>query len=470
MTKYFSLVLLFCNVVMISAQAINVIPIKNSLEKIPNSSSIGVMIYDPLSKDTIYSINPTELHIPASNTKLFTTSTAIELLGKDYELKTILGTSDSNFTDGSIEGNLILKGFGNSLFTEEDLDSLISVLIELGVRDIKGNILADDTFFDNIYSRDDWIVDEKANVSLPPVSALVLDRNGFVVSIDANKSAGSKVGYSFKPNIDFYDSDVSAKVVKFRRTPRVSSRFTERNINVKISGGARQRKYPYNYILYADNPTLFAAFTLYDKLNKSGIKITGKPLSSLGDSNFYPIAESSTLLSEIIPIINKNSDNFLAECMFKSLGAYFSGKVGNSFYATQAVMSYLQQKEIPDYYDLSIVDGSGISRFNEVSASSIINLLEVIYLDVEKYDFFKNSLSIAGVDGTLDKRFRRSKLKNNFFGKTGTLNGVTSLSGYLETKSGKDLIVSFLFLFKEKGAGFHKDIQDEVLEYLWENY
>jgi D-alanyl-D-alanine carboxypeptidase/D-alanyl-D-alanine-endopeptidase (penicillin-binding protein 4) len=169
-------------------------------------------------------------------------------------------------------------------------------------------------------------------------------------------------------------------------------------------------------------------------------------------------------------LINKNSDNFLAECLFKTLGAYYSGKIGNSFYATQAVMNFLEENEIPEFYELSIVDGSGISRFNEVTAASITNLLEKIYLDVEKYEFFKNSLSIAGKDGTLDRRFRRSKLRGNFYGKTGTLNGVTSLSGYLETKSGKDLIVSFLMQFKDKGAGYHKDIQDKILEYLWENY
>ncbi len=470
MLKNISLILFLINTItLIFAQDFNK-QISSLLEQLPSSTSFGVLIYDPLSQETLFSKNADEPYIPASNIKLFTTSTALDLLGKDYLLKTIVGTNDSNFVDGKIEGDLILKGFGNSLFKENDLDSLVSVITEFGIREITGNILGDDTFFDDIYSRDDWIVDEKANVSLPPVSALVLDRNGFIISVDANKSSGSRVGYSFKPDIDFYEADVSAKVVKFRRTPRVSSRFTNNKISVKISGGARKRKYPYNYILYAENPTLFAAYSLYDKLEKRGIKILGNPLTFSGESEFYSIAESATSLSELIPIINKNSDNFLAECLFKSLGAYYSGKIGNSFYATQAVMNYLEEREIPDYFDLSIVDGSGISRFNEVTASSITSLLESIYLDVESYEFFKNSLSVAGVDGTLDKRFRRSNLKNNFFGKTGTLNGVTSLSGYLETKSGKDLIVSFLMQFKEKGAGFHKEIQNEILEYLWKNY
>lgn len=444
--------------------------LKLFLDDIPASTTYSVMVYDPLSTDTILAVNPDTPLIPASNIKLFTTSTAIDLLGKDYELKTVLGTNDSTITDGVINGNLILKGYGNSLFTEEDLDSLINVLLNLGIREITGNILGDDSYFDNIYSRDDWIVDERANVSLPPVSALVLDRNGFIISVDANKTAGSRVGYSFKPDMDFYDIDNSAKVVKFRRTPRVSSRFTDRKISVRVSGGARKRKYPYSYILYADNPTLYAAFTLYDKLDKRGIKIGGEPGTGLNDSIFYSIAESKTPLTELIPTINKNSDNFLAECLFKSLGAYFSGKEGNSFYATQAVMDYLERLEIPDFFDLSIVDGSGISRFNEVTTSAIKNLLEEIYLNVDEYDFFKNSLSIAGEDGTLDRRFRRSKIRGHLFGKTGTLNGVTSLSGYIETKSGKDLIVSILMNFKQKGSGFHKDIQDKIVEYLYDNY
>jgi PBP4 family serine-type D-alanyl-D-alanine carboxypeptidase len=470
MIKLKALCIYFLFIVNIISQNFSITAINSYLDEIPSSTNFGIMIYDPLSVDTLFAKNSDASLIPASNIKLFTTATAIDLLGKDYRLKTVVGSTDTNFTDGSIDGDLILKGFGNSMFTEEDLDSLVNVLVNLGIKQINGNVFGDDTFFDNIYSRDDWIVDEKANVSLPPVSALILDRNGFIVSVDANKSPGAKVGFSLKPDINFYEVDNSAKVVKFRRTPRVSSRFTNNKISVRVSGGAKQRKFPYSYVLYADNPTLYAAYTLFDKLIKNGITISGTAGTLTEETNFFDIAESSTSLSEIIPLINKNSDNFLAECLFKTLGAYYSGKIGNSFYATQAVMNFLEENEIPEFYELSIVDGSGISRFNEVTAASITNLLEKIYLDVEKYEFFKNSLSIAGKDGTLDRRFRRSKLRGNFYGKTGTLNGVTSLSGYLETKSGKDLIVSFLMQFKDKGAGYHKDIQDKILEYLWENY
>ncbi len=115
--------------------------------------------------------------IPASVTKVFTTATALSLMGKDYRLSTILFTDDSNIKDGTINGNLFLKGFGNATFSSEDLLHFIFKLKNLGIKEITGNIVGDDSYFDNIYYREDWIPDESANVKLPPISALVLDRN-----------------------------------------------------------------------------------------------------------------------------------------------------------------------------------------------------------------------------------------------------------------------------------------------------
>jgi D-alanyl-D-alanine carboxypeptidase len=96
-------------------------------------------------------------------------------------------------------------------------------------------------------------------------------------------------------------------------------------------------------------------------------------------------------------------------------------------------------------------------------------LLEYIYLDIEHFDFFYNSLSIAGRDGTLEDRMYESAAYENFRGKTGTLNGVSSISGYLTTKSNKDLIVSMLMNFSSKGQNYYRSIQDKIISYLAEN-
>ena len=114
----------------------------------------------------------------------------------------------------------------------------------------------------------------------------------------------------------------------------------------------------------------------------------------------------------------------------------------------------------------SIVDGSGISRYDLVTVGAIVGVLEKIYFDLKNYEDFYNSLSVAGVDGTLRHRMQSSPAENEFHGKTGTLNGVSSLSGYLKTMKGEDLIVSMIFDFDKKGANYYRGMENEIVEIL----
>ncbi|HSP88758.1 MAG TPA: D-alanyl-D-alanine carboxypeptidase, partial [Ignavibacteriaceae bacterium] len=151
------------------------------LSKLPPSTKAGVLIYNPLSEDTIYSLNHTISMIPASNTKLFTTATALSMMGGDFILYTKILSDDNNLDDGIVNGNLYIKGFGNSLFTSEDLQSMVNEIREMGIIKISGKIIGDDSYFDNIYMRDDWITDEVANVKLPPISAIIIDNNKKII-------------------------------------------------------------------------------------------------------------------------------------------------------------------------------------------------------------------------------------------------------------------------------------------------
>ena len=384
--------------------------IENVLSKLPATTNIGLMIYNPLLQDTILSINHTLSMIPASNTKLFTTAAALTIMGGDYILSTKLLSDDLNLKDGIIDGNLYIKGFGNSTFTETDLDYLITDLNNLGITKINGNVIGDDTFFDDIYTRDDWITDEVANVKLPPISAIVLDRN--------------------------------------------------REITYK-KRGKRTRA----YVVNVEDPPLHAANLLKTKLINAGIEVENKTLKGETPLSAAVISEKGISLRELIKRINKESDNFLAECLFKTIGAAATGKQGNAFYSTQAILDFIDDNGIYST-GTAVVDGSGISRFDQITVGAIAGLLEKMYFDLANFDDFYNSLSIAGIDGTLQRRLIGTSAENNFHGKTGTLNGVSSLSGYVTCENGEDLVVSIFFEFTKGGADFHRDIQDEVIQIL----
>ncbi len=384
--------------------------INNALRVLPSNCRIGMLIYNPLTQDTVFEMNPDASMIPASNTKLFTTAAALSYLGGDFPLSTKIFMANSNIKDGIVEGNLYIKGYGNSTFTRYDLDSMVIKLKLLGIKKITGNIVGDDSYFDEIYSRDDWIKDEVANVNLPPISAMVIDRN--------------------------------------KITTRKKIRRRWRYIVTNIS-----------------NPPLYVAQLLKSKLIENGIIVDGSAVKGITPLKVTQLCESNILLKDLVAMINKHSDNFLAECLFKTIGAEVSKKQGNSFYSTQAVLDFISDNNI-FAKGTAVVDGSGISRFNQITPGAITGVLEKMYFDLPNYEDFYNSLSIAGVDGTLRHRMNGTLAENNFHGKTGTLNGVSSVSGYLSTKGDEDLVLSILIEFKKGGSNFYRDVEDKIIEIL----
>ena len=408
--KSFLFVLLVCTISYPTSKEVVRNKIESLINNLPKGTITGILIFNPLTEDTIYQLNYTQSMIPASNTKLFTTATALSIMGGNFPLKTVILSADKNVKDGVVDGDLFIKGYGNSVLTSEDIDTMVIELRKKGIKRVTGNIVGDDSYFDEVYTRDDWIRDEKANVKLPPISALVVDRN--------------------------------------------------RTIIYRKRGRYRRR-----YVAYVKNPPLNAALILRRKLKEQGIEVEGKAVKGVTPANTVNLTESKILLKDLIKLINKHSDNFLAECLFKTIGAVTSGNQGNSFYSTQAILNFISDNGIYSK-GTAVVDGSGISRFDQVTPGAIVGLLEKMYFDLVNFKDFYNSLSIAGVDGTLRQRLNNTFAQNNFHGKTGTLNGVCSLSGYLTTKSKDEIILSIFFDFHHRGENYYRRIQDEIVKIL----
>ena len=392
--------------------------ISDILKEIPSNTTIAILIYDPLTQDTIFQKNHTISLVPASNTKLFTTATALSIMGGDFPLATKILCGDNNLKDGVINGNLYIKGYGNSVFTSEDLSEMVRDIKKLGIKKITGNIIGDDSYFDEIYTRADWINDEAPNIKLPPVSALVINRNRIL---------------------------------------------THRTVRYRRRGKIRRRVIYYHRDM--SNPPLYIARLLREKLQKEGIKVLKSAGKGVTPSNSQVLAQSKILLKDLVQRINKHSDNFLAECLFKTIGAVATGKQGNSFYSTQTILKFLKDNGIYAK-GTAVVDGSGLSRYDLVTVGAIVGLLQKMYLDSKNFKDFYNSLSIAGIDGTLRDRMIGSSAENDFHGKTGTLNGVSSLSGYLKTANGEDLIVSIIFDFKRGRTHLYRKIENKIVEIL----
>ncbi|HOJ06554.1 MAG: D-alanyl-D-alanine carboxypeptidase/D-alanyl-D-alanine-endopeptidase [Ignavibacteriota bacterium] len=404
--------LLLTNLIYCISKEEAVTKINKILASLPANTISGIIVYNPLTQDTIFSVNEKRQMTPASLTKLFTTAVALNIMGEEHQLSTKLLTDDINLSDKVVNGNLYIKGYGNPTFSDFDLQGMINELISKGIEKITGNIIGDDTYLDNIYTREDWIEGEGSNIKLPPISALVLDRNKTVTRKKMRK--------------------------RFRYVTEM-----------------------------AKDPAIFAANRLFTKLKENNIEVGGNSQKGKTPDKSILISQKSIFLNELIALINKHSDNFLAECLFKTLGAEATGEQGNSFYSQQAIQKFVKDNNIY-FYGTEIVDGSGISRSDKVTPLSINGVLEKMYFDLNHFDAFYNSLSIAGVDGTLRGRMSGTFAENNFRGKTGTLNGVSGLAGYFTTPDGEDYIVTIMFEFTKGGWGYYRDIQDQIVEVLSE--
>lgn len=407
--KYICL-LFFILLSSLRAQSLNT-QVQGILAEIPAGVNYSIFVLNPMTDDTIFAHNTQKLMIPASITKLYTTLSALTILGIDYRISTKLFTDDRELADGVINGNLYIKGYGNPLFDKAGINIFVNELKKRGIRKITGRIIGDDSYFDDEYVREDWIEEETTNYRLPPISALVYERN-----------------------------------------------------QIQVRKRVRKKRYRYVY-QNVSNPPLNVAQILLKELKAEGITVGGKEAVGVTPHHAQELSDVSIQLRDLIKIINKRSDNFLAECLFKVIAAENSGEQGSAFNATQAVLSFMFSHDI--IADGSkIVDGSGLSRYNQVTTSSVVSLLEWAYLNMDLFEDFQNSLSIAGLDGTLRRRMNESGNRIEFYGKTGTLSGLSSLAGYLKCNSGDDLIIAMIFEYEKGSSSLYKDIQDRIIELL----
>jgi D-alanyl-D-alanine carboxypeptidase/D-alanyl-D-alanine-endopeptidase (penicillin-binding protein 4) len=219
----------------------------------------------------------------------------------------------------------------------------------------------------------------------------------------------------------------------------------------------------FSYQIHQKKPHLIAAGTLKNKLRENSITTDGNIdecyLFNNGSiSKLNTIAQFDRELPELIAVANKHSDNYVAETIFKLIGAYNGNHKNNSSKSRYVIKGLLNSIGI-DTNNFQINDGSGLSRRNKITAESLIKILISLFYhkDFSKFD---STLSISGVDGTLRKRLIGTKAEGNLRAKTGTLRNVSALAGYVNTLDDEKL--AFAFIFNGPNPPAYKSIEDEI--------
>ena len=422
------------------------VPLQSRIDRIINEDGVqaafwGIYVQDVESGDVLYSHDGRKTFIPASNQKLFVSATALDALGSTYRYRTAL-YFDGTVRDDVLEGDLILRGSGDptfgSVFAEggDPLRLWARRLAEMGVSRIEGRIVGDDDVFDDEPYAEGWDIDYVTNQAsrLLGVSTNGLAYNDNVVELRIRASAEGT-----PPDIE--TSPPGYLDVRNRMTTRGRQRGIAVSSSRVLGGeaisleGSIPRSYAGTLVIPVTNPTALALQSFSHYLREYGIEVEANGID-IDDITDYEYSRESPVfvhisppLIQILSIVNKESNNFYAEQIFRTFS------YGGSARGGERRIKDLLRAAGAATEPISIRDGSGLSRKNFVTPESTANLLAYMHSHHERDAFFESLARGGEQQSTLRHRLHNVPI----FAKTGSLEFVRALSGYARTSTGKTI-------------------------------
>jgi D-alanyl-D-alanine carboxypeptidase/D-alanyl-D-alanine-endopeptidase (penicillin-binding protein 4) len=455
----------------------------------------GVEIEELETGSVVYSRDADRLFVPASNAKLFTTAATLALIGPNYRFRTTVESATGPDKYGRLSGDLVLVGRGDpnlsgrtlpfSLKTERALpptyvlDQLVDQLIARGVKVIDGDLIADDSFF--VYERygEGWSVGDLLWQTGAPVSALAVNDNVVYVNISPGERPGERAFINVAPFAEYYHIDNRVLTSPpGTGTHRLGVQRELGSNQIEIWGTIPQDDPGVSEALAIQEPAEFCARLFSELLAKRGVVLYGRTRARhlVVESFGAPVAAAVTpspisqplVLAEHlsqplgldVAVTNKVSQNLHAEMMLRLLGRE-KGTIPSVAGGLAVLRGFLTQAGVgPDEY--ALYDGSGLSRQNLVSPRATVKLLR--YAAQQNWGAqYIDSLPLAGVDGTLSARFTELPAAAILRAKTGSLDHVKALSGYLTTATGHRLVFSIYCNNHTLASGEAYDVMDEIL-------
>ncbi|MFC1553924.1 D-alanyl-D-alanine carboxypeptidase/D-alanyl-D-alanine-endopeptidase [candidate division KSB1 bacterium] len=439
-------------------------------------SNFGIYIESLRTGEVIYSQNHHRLFMPASNMKIFTTATALVKLGPEFQYENnilVRGVIDKN---GTLTGDLMIKGSGDPTisyrFQDEEgniraFKTWISDLKKSGIREIRGNIIGDDNCFDENELGSGWEVDDLQGSYAAPIGGLSFNENNIQVIAQPASTAEEPLVILTEPVKEFLNIRNNTTTLNTSERSAISINRLIGTNDVQIRGNAPVNGRNIRRTISIHNPTMYLLSAFKENLAENGISLTGE-LIDIDEITVYDgfyddwrviSTDMSPKLSEIIKPLNKNSNNFMAEQLFRTTGYHLSGlgSAGNGAIAVKGILSDIGVIN----ENIKIYDGSGLSRHSLVTPFQITSILKYMR-NHRSYDVFYNSLPVAGVDGTISSRMKNTSAENVVHAKTGTIEFVRALSGYVKSLENEEFIVSILINHYTEPSSVSSQIQDRL--------
>ncbi len=453
----------------------------------------GMQVVTLDSGRIVYSYNAGKLFVPASNVKLFTCALALSRLGPDHRFRTRIVSSEPLGPSGVLRGDLVLLGGGDPTLSAREfpyrkgpvrgdplapLEALVAQLSEQGLRRVEGDIIGDDTAYVLEPYPDGWDQDDLTWDYGAPVSALVLHDNAFRLTVRAAMAPGQPARLFLYPPSEYY---VIRNLVRSVDGPEsgVTVHWPPGSREIQLSGTLRRRRGAQTFALAIRDPAHYAAWTFARLLERRGIEIRGERrvrhhwISDVAGLQSGPappplegivLAErSSPPLSQILEVLNKESQNLYAELVLREVGR-LRRNIGSRQAGLDELNDFLAEAGIAPE-EAHFEDGSGLSRLNLVTPAAIARLLAYMWNSPLR-DQWRRLLPVGGEDGTLEDRFRSPSLTGRVHAKTGTMSHVSALAGYVQPRRGAPLAFSILVNNYALPADSARRFIDSVVEVL----
>ncbi len=429
-------------------------------------TTVGIAVWSMDRRDWLYLHNADKLFVPASNVKLLVAISALRVYGPAWRFATTVAV-DASIADSVVSGPVYLIAGGAPDLRSSDLSILADLLWASGIRAIRGPIVIDATRFDSTAFGPGWMWDEGPYSYNAPLSAAMLNDNTVTVTVRPGVNAGDSVRVAVTPQYAGVPVDIRATT---RQDTASGERLTvERpGSTIVVRGTMSKSSGPVTVRRTVSDPPAYLAHCFIGELKRAGIAVQDSVV--FGAAPRTGLVARATVYSAPMDVLVrrflKQSHNLTGEALLKHLGVTYRGE-GSWPAGLSAIREIVQEYAGIDSMSYRLADGSGLSRYTEMSPRQITRLLRVAVDDFTISPEVVAALPIAGVDGTLSRRLSDGPESGLVRGKTGAMTGVTGISGVMETYSGERLVYSIIMNGFPGSTLSGRRMQDALIQRLY---
>lgn len=421
--------------------------------ELPPAFTLSLLVADSHTGSVLMEKNPDLPLVPASTMKVLTSWVALSALKPDFTFVTEVLVDNLK---GSTARNIYLKGSGDPYLVSEQLFALTREVRDAGLREIRGDVIVDDSYF-----IPDKPLDEQEELGTrsyhAPYSALSLNFNSIRITVHPGPRPGEPARVLVDPQSEYATVKAAVETVEGRRpadlTIQKECTPTGRDI-IRVTGQIGVKAASKSRYVNVSTPSLYTGEVFKEFLLREGIRVFGKVVRGKVPASAVPYVKfRSPPLAIIAYWLNKFSNNFMAEQLSLALGAVGYGPPGTREKGLSMIRKGLVDLGVDEGL-FSLSEASGLSRQNRLSASVLVRALVAAAADFSCSSEFIASLGVAGADGTLKEKFTEPSMKRRIRAKTGNLRGVNALAGYGLSREGRVVAFAVIVNSLKNGAGF----------------